>query len=137
MVDIYVDGAYSSNRNLGGWAFIVLENGEKIHMDFGSIANTTNNRMEQFSVLKALEWSNANNFSKIEVISDSFYVIKTLDGTNWKIKKNQDLWELIKKELETLIVKWTHVKGHSNNKWNEICDYFAVLGSNEKLEEWK
>ena len=41
---LYCDGAYSSSRDQGGWAFVVLKDGEKIHSDFFPEKKTTNNR---------------------------------------------------------------------------------------------
>ena len=32
--------------------------------------------------------------------------------------------------INGLTIDWQHVKGHSGNKWNELCDVLAVHGSN-------
>ena len=50
---IYTDGAYSSSRNQGGWAFVVVQNNEVIYKEYDGLINTTNNRMEIMGVLKA------------------------------------------------------------------------------------
>ena len=129
MTEIYTDGAYSSSRNQGGWAFVVVQNNEVIYKEYDGLINTTNNRMEIMGMLKALEWINKNSILlPIKIYTDSMYVIGTLT-LNWKMKKNIDLWEilipLVNKDIEYL-----HVKGHDGNKFNEECDKWAVFGSN-------
>lgn len=129
MIEIYTDGAYSSSRNQGGWAFIVVQDNKVIHKDYEGLLNTTNNRMEIMGMLKALEWVKQNSIPlPIKIYTDSMYVIGTLT-LNWKMKKNIDLWEilipLVNKDIEYL-----HVKGHNGNKFNEECDKWAVFGSN-------
>lgn len=126
---IYTDGAYSSSRNQGGWAFVVVQNNEVIYKEYDGLINTTNNRMEIMGMLKALEWINKNSIPlPIKIYTDSMYVIGTLT-LNWKMKKNIDLWQilipLVNKDIEYL-----HVKGHDGNKFNEECDKWAVFGSN-------
>ena len=129
MIEIYTDGAYSSSRNQGGWAFIVVQDNKVIYKDYEGLLNTTNNRMEIMGMLKALEWVKQNSIPlPIKIYTDSMYVIGTLT-LNWKMKKNIDLWEilipLVNKDIEYL-----HVKGHDGNKFNEECDKWAVFGSN-------
>ena len=129
MIEIYTDGAYSSSRNQGGWAFVVVQDNKVIHKDYEGLLNTTNNRMEIMGMLKALEYIKSNELQlPIKIYSDSMYVIGTLT-LNWKMKKNIDLWEkllpLVNKDIEYL-----HVKGHNGNKFNEECDKWAVFGSN-------
>ena len=129
MIEIYTDGAYSSSRNQGGWAFIVVKDNEIIYKEYDGLLNTTNNRMEIMGMLKALEYINSNKIElPIKIYTDSMYVIGTLT-LNWKMKKNIDLWQilipLVDKDIEYL-----HVKGHDGNKFNEECDKWAVFGSN-------
>ena len=126
---IYTDGAYSSSRNQGGWAFVVVKDNEIIYKEYDGLINTTNNRMEIMGMLKALDWINKNSIPlPIKIYTDSMYVIGTLT-LNWKMKKNIDLWQilipLVNKDIEYL-----HVKGHDGNKFNEECDKWAVFGSN-------
>lgn len=128
MIEIYVDGAYSSSRNMGGWAFVVIENGEKIDSMFFPVSNTTNNRMEIQAVIEAFTWAKHNNYTDIIIFSDSMYVIGTMT-LNWKRKMNTDLWPIIDTAKKGLNVTWTHVKGHSGNKYNDLCDALAVEAS--------
>ena len=58
---IYTDGACKTSNKTGGWAFIVTENDKQLHSAFFYEDDTTNNRMEIMSVIKALEWCKENN----------------------------------------------------------------------------
>lgn len=125
MISIYCDGAYSSSRDMGGWAFVALNGEEKIKSAFFPVPNTTNNRMEIQAVIEACEWCKAYNILEFTVYSDSMYVIGTM-SMGWKRNKNNDLWELMDEVVKDLKVHWKHVKGHEGNKYNELCDALAV-----------
>lgn len=126
MYTIYTDGAYSSSRNTGGIGFIILNDKEQILTEFcKKYINTTNQRMEQLSVAVALESIKAP--SDVIVYSDSAYVVNTYEQ-NWKRKCNNDLWDRIDKAISKhKSVKFIHVKGHADNKWNNYVDKLATL----------
>jgi len=127
MIEIYVDGAYASSRDLGGWAFVVLDNGEKIHSAFYPVSNTTNNRMEIQAALEACLWAKEQNYDEITIYSDSMYVVGSMRvDMNWKRNKNLDLWEKLDEAVKGFHVIFRHIKGHQGNKWNELCDALAV-----------
>ena len=128
MIKIYTDGAYSSSRDQGGWAFVVLKDDEKIHSSFYPVRKTTNNRMEILAAMEACKWSKENGYTEITIISDSMYVIGTMTQ-NWKRKKNVDLWIEFDKIIEGMTVKFEHVKGHNGDKYNNLCDVLAVQAS--------
>lgn len=128
MITIYSDGAYSSSRDMGGWAFVVLENGEKIKSDFFPVPNTTNNRMEIQAAIQACLWAKESGITEFTIYSDSMYVIGTMT-LNWKRKKNLDLWEIMDNVVKDLTIHWKHVKGHDGNKYNELCDALAVMAT--------
>ena len=129
MIEVFTDGAYSSSRNQGGWAFVVVQNNEIIYKEYDGLLNTTNNRMEIMGMLRALEYIKSNELQlPIKIYSDSMYVIGTLT-LNWKMKKNIDLWQILL-PLVNKDIQYLHVKGHDGNKFNEECDKWAVFGSN-------
>lgn len=132
MIEIYTDGAYSSLRDQGGWAFVVLSNGEKVFSDCGGEVKTTNNRMEIQSVIEAIKYANSNNIKEFTIFSDSMYVIGTMTK-NWQKKKNVDLWLVLDEIIKTDGIEWKHIKGHSGDKWNSHCDMLAVHGSQLKI----
>ncbi len=127
---IYTDGACSGNPGKGGWAAVIInETNEKIIS--GSENLTTNNRMELTAVIKALELTITNN---VTVFTDSKYVKDGIESwiNNWKKNgwktaskepvKNKDLWEVLDQLKENKNIKWEWVKGHSNDKYNNLVD---------------
>lgn len=130
MLKVYTDGAYSFNNNIGGWAIFFPDLNIKI---CNNLENTTNNVMEITAGLEALKFfkiSNLYKYFNLEVYSDSMYLIGTINN-NWKKNKNENIWN----ELDELLnffkennsnIKFVHVKGHSGNFENEICDNIAV-----------
>jgi ribonuclease HI len=142
---IYCDGACSGNQfdeNIGGWG-AVLKYGNKQKEIFGGKINTTNQRMELLSCIKAFESLSLYNIPT-EVYSDSQYLIKGMNEwiDNWvkkgwrtsqkKIVENKDLWEqLLSFKNEFKDIKFIHVKGHMGNELNELADQLAQRGIDE------
>ena len=133
-ISIYCDGAYSSSRDQGGWAFVVLENDEKVFSTFYGVKSTTNNRMEIQACLEGLLWATATGHKNIIIYSDSMYLIGTMTK-NWKKNKNHDLWILMDKVVKGLIIEFRHVKGHAGDTYNELCDALASEASHIKMNE--
>lgn len=124
---IYTDGAYSPNRNVGAIAFVILKEGKIVAEFSKAYRNTTSQRMEQLAVAIALE--SIKSADSIEVYSDSTYVVYTCKK-GWKRRHNLDLWQRIDNQIKRLgNVAFNHVKGHSNVKYNERCDWFAQEAS--------
>lgn len=121
MYKVYTDGAYSPRKDVGGIGFVILNEKGSIVAEFNkSYTNTTNQRMEQMAVLKAL--CSIVIPSDIEVYSDSAYVVETYNS-GWKRNCNKDLWD----KLDIIIkfhksVKFIHVRGHNGDDFNERCD---------------
>jgi len=126
MINIYSDGAYSSSRDQGGWAFYI--DIEPRVLKYDGLVSTTNNRMEIYGCIKAMEYIRDNNITEnITIFTDSMYVIGTMTK-NWKMKKNIDLWPIMFK-LVTPNIRFVHVKGHEGNVGNSLCDTWAVFSS--------
>jgi ribonuclease HI len=84
---------------------------------------------------------------EIEIISDSKYVILGITEwignwmrNNWRnaAKKpvlNRGLWEKLYELNQEFNPKWTYVKGHDENKYNERADVIATsFGYGEPVE---
>ena len=132
---IYTDGACSGNPGPGGWAAVILVNNEIKEMFFGSEKNTTNNQMELLAPIKAIQ--KFKKKSEISIFTDSTYVrdgitiwIKRWEKNEWKTAskkpvKNKELWKKLKNLSSKHSIKWIWVKGHAQNKYNNLVDELA------------
>ena len=139
---IYTDGACLGNPGPGGWAAIIFDNNnKKISQNVGAEITTTNNRMELVAIIESLKIIPAN--SNLSVFTDSKYVINGIEkwivkwkkndwiGSNKKKVKNKDLWIKLDQLSNNFEIKWSWVRGHSGNKYNEEVD---KLARNEALK---
>lgn len=135
---IYTDGAWSRNRNRGGYAAVIV--GVLPHEPVvvsGGEPETTQNRMELRAVIEGL--NALDPCPTVEVVTDSTYVLTNfkefLPGwirRGWltgakKPVKNQDLWvDLLAATERHEKVKWRLIPGHSGDRFNEMADQIAV-----------
>ena len=132
-IKIYTDGACKNNPGNGGWGALII-NGDQEERHFGGERDTTNNKMELLATIKALEVFNEP--IKASIFTDSKYV---KDGItewiiNWKKNewknsqkkevKNIELWKKLDHLCNFHNVEWCWVKGHSDNKFNNIADFW-------------
>ncbi|MBW3587635.1 MAG: ribonuclease HI [Cyanobacteria bacterium 0813] len=134
---LYTDGACSGNPGPGGWGAVVCFADGNCHELGGADPQTTNNRMEMQAAVAALEFfANSGQTEPVTVYTDSEYVkngitkwIQGWKNKGWKTSTgkdvvNQDLWHLLDK-LNSRIVQWEHVRGHSGDFYNDRCDEIA------------
>ena len=131
-IKIYTDGAARGNPGKGGYGAVLLWQNHKKELSQG-YRLTTNNRMELMAVIAALESLKKNNLDLI-IYSDSSYVVKAvMEGwlknwikTNFKGKKNRDLWEQYHQLSQNHQIQFKWVKGHAENIYNNRCDILAT-----------
>ena len=134
MIKIYTDGSCLENPGNGGWAAIIINNGQKTNIK-GSKKNTTNNQMELLAPIEALK--KIPKGSKVQIFTDSKYVksgitewIYNWKKNGWKTAnkqevKNKDLWtelDILANEFE---ISWNWVKAHSADELNTEVDLIA------------
>lgn len=136
-VTIYTDGACSGNPGPGGWGAVLIL-GELTQDLYGGEPETTNNRMELFGVIAALE--SLSKSCSVELYTDSMYVKDGINSwiKNWKANgwmtaakkpvKNQDLWMRLDEATSRHTMVWHWVKGHAGNENNERADDLARTG---------
>jgi ribonuclease HI len=147
-VILYTDGACVDNGSknaTGGWAYVLLWDSMKKEFRHSNFEKpTTNNRMELRSILSGLQeiksrWTHP--YPKIAVISDSKYCTQgasiwmySWERKGWKRKEksekngrvlNVDLWKEMFELCKILKPSFFWIKGHSGNKYNELCDSLA------------
>ena len=133
---IYTDGACSGNPGPGGWGAVIFDENNKQNNISGKARETTNNRMELTAPIMALKKINPK--SEIVIFTDSTYVkngitewIKKWEKNGWKnankkAVKNKDLWIKLDNLCKENRIIWKWVKGHSNNKYNNLADKLAT-----------
>jgi ribonuclease HI len=139
---MYTDGAAKGNPGPGGYGTVLLAkvNGKMYRKELSEgYRMTTNNRMELLAVIRGLE-SVKNPDSKIQVFSDSKYVVEAVEkGWIWSWQKkgfakkaNPDLWKQFIPLYKKHQVKLNWVKGHAGHAENERCDQLAVEAAESK-----
>ncbi|GHV83541.1 ribonuclease H [Spirochaetia bacterium] len=141
-IRIWTDGGCSGNPGPGGWAFVMDNGGNKIIAEnYGGENATTNNRMELYAVVSALNYIHENERTRedITLFTDSQYVQKGMSEwiKKWKLNgwksagnkpvKNKDLWLELDKLSAGINIDWQWVKGHAGNEFNERCDAMTQL----------
>ena len=139
---LYTDGACSGNPGPGGWGCVLLAGGATRRIS-GYEPQTTNNRMELMGVIAGLKV--LTRATTAEIFTDSMYVKNAFtegwlagwQRNGWKTSqgksvKNQDLWLELSHLQRIHQLKWTWVKGHSGDHYNEMCDQMARLAITQR-----
>lgn len=121
MVEIYIDGSCVGNPGPGGWAAILLRDGERLELK-GSEPQATSNRMELMAAINAL--AHVPEGEEAIVYSDSQYLVKTMKAGQRR-KKNLDLWEKLERLSEVRKVSWVWLRGHAGHPENEQAHKLA------------
>lgn len=147
--EVYCDGSTRGNGKenaVGAWAYVILQNNEKMFSKVVAVKNTTNQRMELEAAYSALNYLFMNEicvpFDSIKIYTDSAYLHNCYvqkwyvnwQNNGWMNSKkqpvaNQDLWEKLIPFFEMPEVEFIKVKGHANNKWNCYVDELAQAAS--------
>ncbi len=135
MVEIYTDGAARGNPGRGGFGTILKYGAHERELS-GGFKLTTNNRMELLAVIRGLEALTRAGLT-VTVFSDSKYVVEAVEKkwilgwqrTNFKGKKNPDLWKRYLLAAAKHHVKFVWIKGHNDHPYNERCDVLATTAA--------
>jgi ribonuclease HI len=140
---IYTDGSYNNKYDVGSWAFVAYDRKSVISFTGTKEKNTTNNNMELKAVNEALAFSLLKKYKDVEIITDSAYVINTINRglmfvwkqNDWRRKNNdivknkkewEDFYRLTNKFKKANInLTFTKTKSHSNNSMNNKADSLA------------
>ena len=152
-VQVFTDGACPDNGKVGARAGIGVwwNHGHKLNISKRVVGNKqTNNVAEIQAICFALTQTNASKIKKIQLNTDSMFVINSVTQwmEGWKRKgwktstgqdvKNKDDFMQLDKILQDckrngVDIKWNHVKGHANIEGNEEADRLAVLGAQSNI----
>jgi len=144
VVEIFTDGACKGNPGLGGWGALLSYQGKERELCGGEL-QTTNNRMELTSAIKALEA--LARPCRVRLHTDSKYVQQGISEwiVNWKKRgwktadkkpvKNDDLWRQLDALTAQHQIEWLWVKGHAGHPGNERADALANRGCEQAAAE--
>lgn len=132
---VYTDGSYRDGT--GGYG-IVIARPDAPEKRCGPVpAPCTNQRAELYAILMALQMVTEESF---DFYTDSKYSIGCCTEwlPRWKLSgwmtstskpvENRDLIEAIDKARGGRDIRFFHVKGHSGDTFNELCDQLANQG---------
>jgi ribonuclease HI len=134
-IKIYTDGSSLGNPGPGGYGVVLKYNGHVKELS-GGFRKTTNNRMEIFAIITAL--NALKQPSRVTLYTDSQYIVNAVNkrwvhkwrAQGWKRNKreralNVDLWQRLLPLLESHEVEIVWLRGHAGNPDNERCDRLA------------
>lgn len=138
LITIYTDGSSRGNPGPGGFGVILMWKGHRKELSAG-YRLTTNNRMELMGVITALE-SIKKDEQSIVIYTDSQYIVNSVEKkwimnwvkSNFKGKKNKDLWLRFLESYQKHHVEFRWVKGHAENPFNNRCDELATRAADGK-----
>ena len=134
-IDMYTDGSCIGNPGPGGYGIVLIYK-DVVRQFSGFVDNTTNNRMEITAVIEGLK--KVKEPCEITIYTDSAYTMNAFEQgwlNDWILKgwktankkpvQNQDLWQELVTLMQPHKITWVKVKGHADNKYNNICDEIA------------
>lgn len=139
-VEIFTDGACRGNPGPGGWGALLRFRDQEKQLA-GAAPETTNNRMELYAAIAALEALKQS--CRVELTTDSQYLRNGITAwlPDWKRRgwktaarkpvKNQDLWQRLDQLVQQHDINWHWVRGHSGHAENERVDQLA----NEAIDQ--
>ena len=139
MIVAYTDGACIGNPGPGGWAAIIVADGQRQEIAGGD-PHTTNNIMEMTAALEGLRA--LPDASRACVVTDSRYLHDGMTSwiAGWRRKgwrtaagepvRNRDIWLALEAEVARhASVRWHWVRGHVGTHLNERADALAVAAA--------
>jgi len=126
LVRIYADASCvkdgSIEASAGCGAILLDENRFEIKLVAKHLGQTTNEQAELLACAVALE--ELRRCCRVEIVSDSRYVIDTMIGRN-SMDTNRPMWNRLIKASYGHHISWRWVKGHSGVPFQEVADRLA------------
>lgn len=135
IVSIFADASYlrngSADPSAGCGAVIVDRNRMELKLLAKYLGQLTNQQAETLACAKALE--ELRRPCRIEIFSDSRYVIDTMNGRN-RIKTNRPFWRRLVEQSYGHHITWRWVKGHEGLLFQEAADRLARAASTAQTD---
>lgn len=125
----YVDGSYLQGKV--GYGAVLLKDGTVVSEFSGEVTHDTDSRQvtgELMATKTVLRYCQDNDIAKVEIIYD-YKGIEAWATGKWKTNKSltRDYAAFVRNC--PVKVKWTKVKSHSGNTWNDRADELAKQGT--------
>ena len=118
------NGAFHESAGCG--AVMIDHNRLEIKLVAKYLGQVTNQQAEILACTEALE--QLHRSCRVEIVSDSRYVIDTMAGLN-RMRTNRQFWTRLVKACYGHHVSWRWVKGHSGVVFQEVADRLARASS--------
>jgi ribonuclease HI len=135
-LEIFTDGSATIATKPGGWAYVLVLDGQKLGEGFGSAENVTNNDMELQAAIEGLlaaakyirKLEKPSTITEIVLRSDSQIILGWANGSyRFKQEEKFHKFEQLNRLVGMMKVKTEWVEGHSGNEFNERCDELANI----------
>lgn len=135
----FSDGSYDEEHQKYSYGAVIFDEKLEIHELYSAYGNpkyldSKNVAGEVFAVINILDWAVSNQLKKVKIYHDYEGVAKWSNG-EWKTNTpiSRLLYKLVNdKYYELLDITFEHVKGHSNNRYNEYADRLAKQALSSK-----
>lgn len=135
VVSIYADASClhngSPNQSAGCGAVIIDRNRIEMKLLSKYLGPLTNQQAEIVACGKALE--ELRRPCRVEIFSDSRYVIDTMNGRN-RMKTNRPFWRQLVDASYGHHITWRWVKGHDGLAFQEAADRLARAASTARTD---
>ncbi|MGE3385057.1 MAG: ribonuclease H [Pyrinomonadaceae bacterium] len=130
IITIYADGSCFGNGTqdsaAGTGAVVIDHNRRELRLQASYLGPGTNQQAEIVACTNALRL--LQRPCRIEIFSDSRYVIDTMAGRN-RIKSNRTLWDDLIRACYRHHVTWKWIRGHSGVVFQEIADRLSRVAA--------
>lgn len=143
MLIVYTDGACApSNPGPCAWGAVLISGNDTPTEHFGFIGHGTNQVAELTAALQGLLLTPRG--AAVELVSDSQYVLKGItewragwERNGWRNSKkepvaNLEIWQRLFAAVDARKVTTRWVKGHNDDRFNELADRLANAGLKAK-----
>jgi ribonuclease HI len=128
----YVDGSYMNDTI--GWGFVYVKHNQEVTKMCGSIKpneNTSRNITGELEATKmAVRHAIINELKEVYIVHDYQGISSYVTGAwNPKTQESKDYTEWMNKAKDRINIKFIKVAGHSNNRFNDVVDNVAKMGT--------
>ena len=127
----YVDGSYDIKTKRYSCGVVILHNSKVIHTisEIGPKSESSSTRNiagEILGSIRAVQYALEHKFDKLAIVHDYAGLAEWANG-NWKtnLPLTKEYAEFIRTSRSRCSIKFYKVKGHSNDKYNDMADQLA------------